>query len=148
MSTPSARPEWLPPEIDLNGSWPEIRDRLYAYFLRDVARRLYFRSCPVWHDRRKLDDDLPEGFWHVTHRDELIMNPTSRRKEKQRIFDPSRSRRLSWLKPIIEHDGDPSVLIWDFVEDDGRESTYVWLRTEYLVVLARRQLRLGTVYTS
>ena len=47
---------------------------------------------------------------------------------------------------MVEHDGDPEVLSWDFEEDDGRDSTYVWLKTEYLIVLAPRQLRSGTIY--
>ena len=100
----------------------------------------------MWHDRRTFDDNLPEGFWHVTHRDRWVTDAATRRKTKERIFDPERSRRLSWFKPVIEHDRDAAVLTWDFIEDDGRSSTYVWLKTDYLIVLAPRQLRSGTIY--
>ncbi len=143
MSTPA----WLPAELDLNGSWPEIRGRLFAVFQRDIALGLRFRGLPVWHDRRTLEDALPEGFWHITHRDQWVTDPKTRRKEKQRIFDPTRSRRLAWLKPMLENATDAAVISWDFVEDDGRESTYVWMREAgYLAILARQSTRTGDVF--
>ena len=140
-------PTWLPAEIGLDGAWDEIRNRLDTVFQRDSAQGLQFRGLPVWHDQRRLEDHLPEGFWHITHRDQWLVDPMTRRKEKKRIFDPGRSRRLAWLKPMLEHPLAPAVLTWDFIEDDGRESTYVWLRKPgYLAVLARQNTRTGCVY--
>jgi hypothetical protein len=139
-------PDWLPDPIDTNGSWDEILDRLWTVFDTQIARGLFFNGRPVWHSTW-IEDDKPGGFWHVTHRDDLVFDPRLRKKVKQRNYDPGRSRCLCWLRPILENAHRDEVLVWDYREDDGRMVTYVWLECcDYVVILGHQETQRGTVY--
>ncbi len=139
-------PDWLPDPIDTNGSWDEILDRLWAVFDGQIARRLFLNGRPVWHDNRN-SDGKPEGFWHVTHRDDWVYDPRRRTKVKQRNFDSARSACLCWLRPILENTHRDEIIVWDYREDDGRTATYVWLECcDYVIILGHQQTQRGLVY--
>lgn len=126
-------PSWLPELIDRNGSWDEIRDRLYAVFTADfIHGHPRYEGLPVWHDRRKLDDDPhEEGFWHlVTKKD---------RDTGDRLLDTSRAKRLRWCRATIDNANPPDVLVFDYEEGNGKIRRYLWLHEcDYLVVLEKR----------
>lgn len=139
-------PDWLPEQIDTNGSWDAILGRLWTVFNSQIATRLFLNGRPVWHDNR-VSDGKPNGFWHVTHRDDWVYDPQRRTKVKQRNFDPSRSRCLCWIRPIIENTHRDEVLVWDYIEDDNRRVTYLWLEScDYVIILGHQETRKGTVY--
>lgn len=139
-------PDWLPDPLDTNGSWDEILDRLWAVFDTQIAHGLFLNGHPVWHSNR-IDDGKPEGFWHVTHRDDWVFDPRLHKKVKQRNFDPGRARCLCWLRPILENPHREEVLVWDYREDDGRIVTYVWLECcDYVIILGHFDARFGLVY--
>lgn len=139
-------PDWLPEPIETDGSWEDILHRLWTVFDSQIARGLFYNGRPVWHSNYD-DDGKPEGFWHVTHRDELVYDQRARKKVKQRIFDTERARCLSWLRPILENTQRPEVLAWDYREDDGRMATYIWLECcDYVIILGHQQTNRGKVY--
>lgn len=139
--------DWLPPCLDTNGSWDEILTRLWEVFDQQITSGLFLKGRPVWHDQR-ISEGKPEGFWHITHRDELVYDPKRRAKVKQRIFDPARSACLPWLRAILENHHRDEVLMWDYREEDGRLTTYLWLESlDYVIVLAHWNTNRGnTVY--
>ena len=66
---------------------------------------------------------------------------------KQRNFDPGRSRCLCWLRPILGNSHRDVVLVWDYLEDDGKRVTYVWLECcNYVIILGHQMSRRGMVY--
>lgn len=147
VSIPRPLPTWLPEPLALNGDWPSIHAQMWDVFQRDVVAPLFYRGRPVWHDRRKSEDEFPEGYWHVTHRDEYRYDTRTRRREfVERIYDPERACRLPWLRPMLEHPDDPAVLAWEYQEDDGRMASYVWLKDwNYLTVMGHYEARMGLV---
>jgi hypothetical protein len=129
-----ALPEWLPEEIDTNGSWEEIVARLYAVFVQDFKQgRPHLSGLPVWWDRRLLGGDPhEEGFWHlVTCTDKTTGD---------RLFDAPRARRLPWCRATIDSSSPPDVLMFDHEEGNGKVRTYLWVcEADYVVILQRRE---------
>lgn len=126
----SALPEWLPEQIDTNGTWDEILERLYAVFEDDFKNgRPRFDGLPVWWDRRCLDGDPhEEGFWHLVTRDD--------RATGNRLLDTPRAKRLRWCRATIDHETD--VLVFDYLEGNGKTRTYLWVhQCDYVVILER-----------
>lgn len=60
-------PHWLPELISVNGSWDEVRERLYAVFSEDfIHGSPRFQNLPVRHDTRRLDgDQFEEGTGEI-----------------------------------------------------------------------------------
>lgn len=135
-------PAWLPAELDLNGSWPEIRGLLHTIYTGRVRRGLRFRGLPVMPDGRKSEDEFEDGYWHLTSRNASVWNAQKRCKEKVRNYDPKRSARLPWVVAIIQNADAPEVSVFESVDETtGRLRTYLWLEeSEFVVVLERRTL--------
>jgi len=129
-------PSWLPPVVDCNGVWREVVAALYAIFMRDFTNgRPSFRGRPIWWDRRRDPGDSYEiGFWHLISRDDL--------QTGDRLPDFRRAERLPWCRPVLDHEADQAVLVWNADRGGGDVRTYLWLRDlDYVVVLQRRALR-------
>jgi len=148
-----APPRWLPAAIPFAGDWNAFVTALYAVFTRDFKGTWpRFRDRPVWHDRRVLadGDGMEEGFWHLVQKDQWVWNPCTRRKEKQRLPEFERAGRLPWARPIIEHNEETVILVWDFDEvtkHGPAVRTYVWLKEHhYVVILERQQREKGDVF--
>ena len=154
-SSPSTdgSPEWLPDAIPFTGDWHAFVAGLYAIFTRDFKGQWpRFRACPVWHDRRLLPDGdgKEEGFWHLITRDQSVWNTKLRRNEKERLPELARAEKLPWARPIIDHESDPAVQVWDFDEATQRGlkvRTYVWLKDwDFVVILERQAKEKGDVF--
>jgi len=127
-----ALPGWIPGLIDTNGSWDEILTRLYSVFEKDFKiGKPKFKGLPVWWDRRcERGDPHEEGFWHLVTRDD--------RQTGDRLLDTPRAKRLAWCRATIDHCGAAEVLVFDYLEGDGKVRTYLWARSaDYLVVLEK-----------
>ena len=128
----SAPPDWLPPLIawnDYNGQWQRYIDAVFAVFYRDfIETQPRFRGEPV-----KIGKQIIEGkertFWHVTSEGDIEANRTP---------DLRRCARIGWIRPIIEHDGDPAVLAWP--TQRGRAVREVlWVQeADFAVILEKR----------
>ena len=146
-------PGWLPAIIPFDGDWKQFVADLYAVFTQDFKEQTpRFRSSPVWHDRRVFadGDGKEEGFWHLVTRDQWVWNARTRKNEKERLPELDRGSRLPWARPIIEHESDASVQVWDFDEATKRGNklrTYVWLKDwDYVVILERQSKDRGDVF--
>lgn len=153
-TTATTLPAWLPPIVPFHGDWTLFIKALHALFSIDFKNgTLRFRGRPVWHNGRVLPDDpygFEEGFWHLVTRDEWVYDPVKRRKEKQRLPEIERARRLPWGRPTIEHETSPELLVWDF-EDELKQGkvirTYLWLKhLDYVVILERQEKERGAIY--
>lgn len=128
----SADPDWLPPLVTLNdhrGQWQQYVDAVYAVFYRDFMQsRPQFRGEPVMVGRQIIDGK-ERTFWHVTSEGNV---------EVQRAPDMRRCERIGWIRPVIEHNGDPAVLVWP--NQRGRTVREVlWVRqVDFAVILDRR----------
>lgn len=125
-------PGWLPDLTDTNGTWDEIRTRLYDVFERDFKKgQPKFKGMPVWWDRRfEGDDPHEEGFWHLVTRDD--------KQTGQRLLETPRAKRLAWCRATIDHCGEAEVLAFDYLEGDGRVRTYLWVKdADYVVILGK-----------
>jgi hypothetical protein len=133
------KPAWLPNILSLDGTWEDTLEKLYSIFDQDfIQAKPSFNGMPVWWDQRIPDGRYEEGFWHIiTVRDQVTQD---------RIPDYERAKRLPWCAPTITHSEDQAVKCWDYEEADGRIRTYVWLEQwDYVVILEKRQMRLGEV---
>lgn len=134
-------PEWLPDQLDLDGSWDEALAKLYQVFHRDFeAGRPCFSGRPIWWDQRTIDGDrYPEGFWHLISK--------MSRAEDARIPDYPRARKLPWCSPTLSHPTADPVLTWEYKEGTGALRTYVWLsELDYVIILERQSKRRGDIY--
>ncbi|KIC56525.1 hypothetical protein RM53_12075 [Brevundimonas nasdae] len=123
-------PPMLPDFLVTDGEWQNVCANLYEEFESTFKRppRLTIKNKLIAFDGRKLDDDKEEGFWHVV----------SRGKGDDRMFDPSRARRLCWLRSMIQGEA-PGVIRFEY-HDGKTNKIYAWLEEEdYVVVLAEKQ---------
>ncbi len=126
---------WLPHIVPVDGVWEEILSRLYAIFSKDfINSKVSLNRIEVWYDRRKIDGNYEEGFWHVVTREE--------KRTRERIFDPRRSERLPWCAPLIQNNADENVKFWRYREGNGKIRFYIWLYAlNYVVILEERTLQ-------
>jgi hypothetical protein len=151
--SPATTPVWLPPAIGFAGDWKAFVTALYAVFSQDFKDTWpRFRTRPVWHDRRVFPDGdgKEEGFWHLVTCDQWVWNPETRKSEKERLPELDRAGRIPWARPIVEHDTDTAVQVWDFEDETkwGRVvRTYVWLKAQdYVVILERQKREKGDIF--
>src|SRR5206468_952563 len=114
-------------------------DEVYAIFHRDlVASKPCYKGRPVTLRVDPRHDGKVWAFWHC-----ISDGPD----EAERIPDPRRLERIAWIRPLIEHVGQPGLDDW--VTERGSDlRTCLWLAESYLVVLAHRawHYRLITAY--
>jgi len=128
-------PAWLPAQLNLDGTWQSILERLYKIFCDDFRyHQTKHRDLPVFYDNRIIPDgqNKEEGFWHLTERKD--------RESGIRTYDPERSRRLPWARPIIESEARPEILVFDYDPQvkNKRIRRFIWLKDyDYLVILKK-----------
>lgn len=130
-------PEFLPPAIDLDGSYEEIIERLYSIFRRDfietrachLSRNVAFNGVIDEHSQGKV-----EGFWHIITREDST--------KTDRLIDFERARRLPWAKPLIENPYGREIIFFSYDEGTLRQGIrhYIWFRRgRYVVILKKRK---------
>jgi len=131
------QPDFLPPMINLDGSYEEIIERLYAVFRKDfienrakhLGRDVAFNGVINEFNQGKV-----EGFWHVITRDNS--NKTNR------LIDYRRAERLPWSKPLMENPHHKEIKFFFYDEGVSRKGIrhYIWFENgTYLVILKRRK---------
>jgi hypothetical protein len=141
-------PDWLPEMASVN-PWTEATyEMLYEIFCRDIRdASLKYVGNDVW-IYCDLEDGREKIFWHLTSRKQKAEKiPRRKRKfftagqeypEPERLPDPRRCERLTWVKPLIEHPANPEVLAWDYEEGDETVKTYIWIRDYDFVVIMKK----------
>jgi len=130
------KPAWLPSQIEYDGDWHLFLNVSYAVFERDLKRypKVMYHDHIVFIDKRLLDSDREEGFWHLISRKD--------QETGERLPDIERARKITWVRPIIEHFWADEVV--EFDKDEGRRGvrSYLWLRDyDYVVILQKKRQR-------
>ena len=127
-------PEWLPPLVlltDYGGNWNRYVEALYGHYKHDfVTSKPSFRGLDVARKVRPVEQGKEASFWHLI---------SEGRVEQDRMPDLRRCERIRWPRPIIEHEGEPLIKVW---ENKRKRDTRIciWFEAfEYLVVLAKRK---------
>jgi len=133
----NAAPEFLPPLINLDGSYEEIIERLYEVFRRDFIEN---RARHLGWDVRyigsiyEFSQSKVEGFWHVITREDATRS--------NRLIDYRRAERLSWAKPLMENPYRKGIKFFFYDEGIPRKGIrhYIWFeKGNYVVVLRKRR---------
>jgi hypothetical protein len=129
-------PDFLPPLLNLDGTYEEIVERLYAVFHRDfIERRANHLGRNVTFNRAidERSQGKVNGFWHVVERED----PAG----AIRLLDHDRAKRLPWAKPIMENPHRKEIKFFFYEEADPRKRIrhYIWLeKYQYVVILQRK----------
>jgi len=130
-------PDFLPPILDLRGTWEEILERLYTVFCRDFKKgAVHHSGMRIIYDSRVLPDGhgKEEGFWHVVSRKD--------RDSGERLLDYRRAERLPWARPTMESPERSEVKVFDY--DHGTKDIgvrrYLWLAEyDYVLILQKKK---------
>lgn len=123
------RPDWLTDIRPLEGDWMKDLANLHATFRECfIDSPCLFREKLVWPDKRKLEDDYEEGFWHLITQDNF--------SKSQRLLDLRRAERLHWLRPTIENHEDHRVKTFTWLHNAKTPRIHIWLEDcDYIVIL-------------
>lgn len=133
----SNKPAFLPPMINLDGSYDEIIARLYHVFRKDfiesrtqhLGRNVTFNGVIDECSQGKV-----EGFWHVITRDDAT--------KSNRLIDYRRAERIPWAKPLMQNPYHEEIKLFFYNEGSERKGIrhYIWFkRGRYVIVLKRRK---------
>ena len=138
MNSDIIKPDWLPDIISIDGIWDDVVAKLYKIFESDIkCSKLKINNMLVWHDKQVIDR-YEEGFWHLISGDDYISG--------ERIFDPRRSERLPWFKPLVINFLDKNVLYWEYLDSKKKTIIYIWLvNWDYVIIFQKRSLKIGDV---
>jgi len=125
-------PQFLPPMLELDGSWEDVLNRLYSVFKRDfIDSHILCGASKIIYDKRKIDTCKEEAFWHLITKHDRNMG---------RIPDYERARRLPWVKPIIQDYRNADIKVWDYPGKKNRIRIYLWLENyDYAVILEKNK---------
>ncbi|MCU7960324.1 MAG: hypothetical protein KZQ58_10075 [gamma proteobacterium symbiont of Bathyaustriella thionipta] len=126
-------PDWLPPLVlfsDFGGDWESYLEAIYGYFKQDfVDSKPLFQGRRLGLKRHPLTQGKEATFWHMIQEGSV---------EEDRTPDFRRCERIRWPRPIIEHDADEAVKVWEN-QRRGEKRICLWFEQEnYLVILADR----------
>ncbi|MFH1628272.1 MAG: hypothetical protein ABIE47_06060 [Pseudomonadota bacterium] len=130
-------PDFLPPILDLQGTWGEILERLYAVFCRDFKKgAVHHQGIRIIYDSRVLPDgcNKEEGFWHVVSKED--------RSSGERLIDYRRAERLPWAWPTMQSPERSEIKVFDYdhVTKDIGIRRYIWLAEyDYVLILQRKK---------
>lgn len=120
----------LPPLLEYNGPWPPLRDAAYAVFRKDFFEDgVRDGGLRVMVNGKMHTDGRELGFLHITTRDHA--------DNTKRGPDADRTRRLCWIKPLIENAANDLVGIraWRHLEGSGYVNRYYWAMEDNFVVI-------------
>lgn len=133
----NGQPDFLPPMINLDGSYEEIIERLYQIFRKDfIEDRAKHLGRNVTFNRiiDEFSQGKVEGFWHVITRDDAT--------KSNRLIDYRRAERLSWAKTLMESPYHNEIKFFFYDEGYSRKGIrhYIWLVDyNYIVILQRKK---------
>lgn len=124
--------DWLPELVTLEeykGDWGYYLEVLYSFFKDDFVNKVpRFNELGVG-----IKHELLKGkeitFWHIVSEGDV---------EVDRIPSLRRCERIRWPRPIIEHNNDQEIKIWE-IKKNRSKRVYLWFEEyDYLVVLVKR----------
>lgn len=129
----------LPEQIDTNGEWDSVLNRLYACFrsIFYADPRLLVDGRLLTCDGRCLEDDKEEGFWHII----------SEGEEGNRLPDYDRARRMPWIPAMLDGTA-PEISRWRYREGSGKVRQYYWLEAERYVLILEESRNVTSLVTA
>ncbi|PQJ69618.1 MULTISPECIES: hypothetical protein [Flavobacteriaceae] len=120
--------------LDLDGPDKEQMYKLYGVFKKDmIDEPIFINKIQVAYDKRKSRHPLfkgkPVGFEHICTRES--------KHSKKRYFDPERTNKIHWIKPVIHFKEDARVRYFERVHANGKNQQYYWLHEKDYVVIIR-----------
>jgi hypothetical protein len=129
--------DFLPPMINLDGSYEEFIERLYEVFRNDfIENRAKHLGRDVAYNGviNEFSQGKVEGFWHVITREDSVRS--------ERLIDNRRAERLPWSKPLMENPHHKDIKFFSYDEGSTRKGIrhYIWFENgSYLVILKKRK---------
>lgn len=127
-------PNWLPSLVlfeDHDGNWERYVEALYSYFKQDfVDDSPSFRGTQLALKRHPVYQGKEATFWHIVSEGKV---------EDKRLPDLRRCERIRWPRPIIEHENEPAIKVWENIRKSETRICIWFEDVEYLVVLAIRK---------
>lgn len=124
-------PTWLPPMLEVSPFNSETTyQMLYGFFCKTFNSSLSFREKKVWFYKDKDNETGKEKiFWHLVERKQPY-------DKNNRTWDPERAARMPWIKPILLYSDKNEVLVWNYLEGNGKVRTYCWLYDfDFIVII-------------
>lgn len=120
--------------LDLNGPDNDQMYTLYGVFKKDmIDDPLFIDDVRVKYDKRNSRHPLfrgkPRGFEHICTRES--------KHSGKRDFDPERTNKIHWIKPVILNGEDARVKYFERVHYTGQNQRYFWLHEKDYVVIIR-----------
>lgn len=135
--------DWLPDLVlfeDFNGDWERYLNELYKYFSQDfISNKPKYKGIKLALKKHPMELGKEATFWHII---------STGKNEDDRIPDIRRCERIRWPSPIIDHDTDDNLKVWQNRRNSDTRIC-LWLENEeYLVILSERKgyLLLWTAY--
>lgn len=128
----------LPALLVYNGQWPPLRDAAHAVFRQDFFVNGVFDSgLRVMVNGKMHTDGRELGFLHITTREH--------EDKTKRYPDADRTRRIGWIKPLIENAAKDLVGIrtWRHLEGGGEIHRYYWAMEDNFVAICSEGRRSG-----
>lgn len=132
--------------LDLDGPNRDQMYKLYGVFKKDMIEApIFINLVQVGYNSKKSRHPLfrgkPEGFEHICTRES--------KHSGKRYFDPERTNKIHWIKPVIKHRHDPRVKYFERKHYKGQNQQYYWLKDKDYVVIIREitvKLQLVTAF--
>lgn len=133
-------------ELNIDGPTKDQMFQLYGIFKNDFEKNpIIIGTVQVGFEKRKSKHPLfrgkPEGFEHICTRESKHSN--------RRNFDPERTNKIHWIKPVINNAVDGRVKYFERVHYNGQNQRYFWFQDKDYVVIIREittQLQLVTAF--
>jgi len=120
--------------LDIDGPDKEQMITLFSIFNKDMVEApIFINQVQVAFNKNKskhpLFRDKPEGFTHICTR--------KSKHSKRRNFDPERTNKIHWIKPVIHFKDNARVKYFERVHSNGKNQQYYWLHEKSYVVIIR-----------
>ena len=133
-------------ELNINGPTKDQMFQLYGIFKNDFEKNpIIIGTVQVGFKKQKSKHPLfrgkPEGFEHICTRESKLSG--------KRDFDPERTNKIHWIKPVINNAVDGRVKYFERVHYNGQNQRYFWFKDKDYVVIIREittQLQLVTAF--
>lgn len=138
--------KWLPSMItleDYNGIWEDYNNALYEYFKTELLNSsLSFNGKKIRFRINPKEKNFEHSFIHLTCK-HITGDYTD---VNNRLFDPRRSEKITWIKPIIEHypcnencEGCRKILYYEEYYKSNIRINLVFIDKKYKVILEERK---------
>lgn len=120
--------------LDLDGPTRDQMYTLYGVFKQDmIDEPIYINGVQVAYEKKRSRHPLfrgkPKGFEHVCTRES--------KHSGKRNFDPERTNKIHWIKPVVNFKGDARVRYFERLHANGKNQQYYWLFEKDYVVIIR-----------